>query len=172
MILSDLGISLAMLRGEIVINPLHFEQMNPNSYDVTLFSELKVINSNQALDSKKINSDNFSNISIQDDGFELKPGLLYLGSTIEYTESHKHVPQLIGKSTNARNGIKVEMAGLGDVGFCGQWTLEISVMAPIRVYAGMRIAQLVWHEVSGKPLQKYRGRYQNQRGPTIALLEK
>ena len=52
----------------------------------------------------------------------------YLGVTEEYTETHKHVPFLEGKSSIGRLGIDIHAtAGKGDVGFCNTWTLEISV---------------------------------------------
>ena len=46
--------------------------------------------------------------------------------TEEYTETHAHVPFLEGKSSTGRLGIDIHAtAGKGDVGFCGNWTLEI-----------------------------------------------
>ena len=74
----------------------------------------------------------------------------YLGVTLEYTESHKHVPFLEGKSSVGRLGIDIHAtAGKGDVGFCNHWTLEISVKQPIRVYAGMPVGQLIYFTTSG-----------------------
>jgi deoxycytidine triphosphate deaminase len=56
----------------------------------------------------------------------------YLGVTEEYTETHAHVPFLEGKSSTGRLGIDIHAtAGKGDVGFCGNWTLEISVKQPV-----------------------------------------
>jgi dCTP deaminase len=69
---------------------------------------------------------------------------------MEYTESHKHVPFLEGKSSVGRLGIDIHAtAGKGDVGFCNHWTLEISVKQPIRVYAGMPVGQLIYFTTSG-----------------------
>ena len=80
----------------------------------------------------------------------LKPGTTYLGTTIEYTETHCHVPFLEGKSSVGRLGIDIHAtAGKGDVGFCNHWTLEISVSQPVRVYAGMPIGQLIYFDVQG-----------------------
>jgi dCTP deaminase len=92
---------------------------------------------------------------------------LYLGVTQEYTETHQHVPFLEGKSSVGRLGIDIHAtAGKGDVGFCNHWTLEISVVHPVRVYAGMPIGQLIFFGVEGevlnpynrKPSAKYNGR--------------
>lgn len=95
-------------------------------------------------------------VEITDTGIILVPGILYLASTIEYTETHKYVPYLDGKSGVGRLGISVHAtAGRGDVGFCGHWTMEISVVEPVRVYAGMPIGQLTYHAVEGKVQRRY-----------------
>jgi dCTP deaminase len=36
------------------------------------------------------------------------------------------------------------------VGFCGHWTLEISVKQPVKVYKGMPIGQLIYFPVEGE----------------------
>jgi dCTP deaminase len=70
--------------------------------------------------------------------------------TNEYTETHKHVPFLEGKSSVGRLGIDIHAtAGKGDVGYCNTWTLEISCKQPVRIYAGMPIGQLIYFEVKG-----------------------
>jgi dCTP deaminase len=86
----------------------------------------------------------------------LVPGELYLGVTVEYTETHRHVPFLEGKSSGGRLGLSIHAtAGKGDVGFCGHWTLEITVARPLRVYARMPIGQLIYHTVSSQPIVSY-----------------
>ena len=87
----------------------------------------------------------------RDDGLILLPHRLYLGVTEEYTETHRHVPFLEGKSSIGRLGIDIHAtAGKGDVGFCNTWTLEISVKQPVRIYHGMPIGQLIYFEISGE----------------------
>ncbi len=88
---------------------------------------------------------------IPDDGFVLYPHVFYLGVTQEYTETHAHVPFLEGKSSTGRLGIDIHAtAGKGDVGFCGNWTPEISVKQPVKVYKGMPIGQLIYFPVEGE----------------------
>ena len=41
-------------------------------------------------------------------------------------------------------------AGKGDVGFCGHWTLEISVKQPVKVYKAMPVGQLIYFPVDGE----------------------
>ena len=79
------------------------------------------------------------------------PHIFYLGVTEEYTETHAHVPFLEGKSSTGRLGIDIHAtAGKGDVGFCGHWTLEISVKQPVKIYKGMPIGQLIYFPVEGE----------------------
>ncbi|MEZ5054169.1 MAG: hypothetical protein R2807_05290 [Chitinophagales bacterium] len=49
-----------------------------------------------------------------------------------------------------RLGIDIHAtAGKSDVGFCNHWTLEISCIQPIRIYAGMPVGQLIYFMVEG-----------------------
>jgi dCTP deaminase len=104
-------------------------------------------------------------MTIPETGFVLWPGVLYLGHTLEYTETHQTVPLIEGRSGVGRLGIIVHVtAGFGDIGFCGDWTLEITVDYPVRVYAGVQICQICYSEAVGNA-KPYRGQYQGQRGP-------
>ncbi len=114
-------------------------------------------------------------LSIPPAGLVLMPGLLYLGHTIERAGSTcRYAPVLEGRSTWARLGLQVHLtAGVGDVGYGsvagkGQWTLEITVMTPVRVRPGDPICQIMFHETEG-PEQLYAGRYAHQSGPTAAV---
>jgi dCTP deaminase len=74
----------------------------------------------------------------------------------------------------ARLGIESHIsAGFGDIGFVGNWTLEITVVHPIKIYPGMRIGQVYFHEVSQKhnlPQYRYKGKYKHQiTGPQESL---
>ncbi len=144
MILSDTDIKKSIERGEIVIDPFDKDCLGTNSYDVHLGSTLAVYEDN-ILDAKAHNK--IKHIEIPEEGIVLQPGVLYLGVTKEYTETHNSVPFLEGKSSVGRLGIDIHAtAGKGDVGFCNTWTLEISCVQPVRVYAGMPIGQLIyWH---------------------------
>ena len=102
----------------------------------------------RVLDAKKHN--HIEHFEIPAEGFVLQPNTLYLGVTLEYTETHAHVPFLEGKSSTGRLGIDIHAtAGKGDVGFCNTWTLEISSTQPVRIYAGMPIGQLIYFVVEG-----------------------
>ena len=85
---------------------------------------------------------------IPEEGYVLHPGVLYLARTMEHTETHKFVPMLEGRSSVGRLGISIHStAGFGDIGFCGYWTLEISCVQPVRIYAGVEICQIYYYTV-------------------------
>ncbi len=164
MILTDKNILAAIASGEILIDPFRPDCLGTNSYDVHLGRHLAVYQ-NRVLDARKHN--HVDHFEIPKEGYVLQPGTLYLGVTEEYTETHSTVPFLEGKSSVGRLGIDIHAtAGKGDVGFCNYWTLELSCVQPVRVYAGMPIGQLIYFKVEGeienfynrKASAKYTGR--------------
>ncbi|MDB5198843.1 MAG: dCTP deaminase [Chitinophagaceae bacterium] len=153
MILSDHRILEEIEKETIKIQPYNREFLGSNSYDVHLGKHLATYK-DKTLDAKKHNEIN--HFEIPEEGFVLQPGELYLGVTEEYTETHVHVPFLEGKSSTGRLGIDIHAtAGKGDVGFCGNWTLEISCKIPVRIYKGMPIGQLIYFPVDGEVEVKY-----------------
>lgn len=153
MILTDKQILACIEDGSIVIVPYDRECLGSNSYDVHLGKYLATYK-NSVLNAREHNE--VEHFEIPEDGYILHPDTLYLGVTEEYTETHKHVPFLEGKSSVGRLGIDIHAtAGKGDVGFSNTWTLEISVKQPVRIFAGMPIGQLIYFEVSGECLTPY-----------------
>ncbi len=164
MIFSDKKILEGIESGKIVIEPFDRKALGTNSYDVHLGKYLAVYK-DRVLDAKQHNQ--IEEIEIGPEGFVIQPGVLYLGVTEEYTETHNAVPFLEGKSSVGRLGIDIHAtAGKGDVGFCNTWTLEISCVMPVRIYAGMPVGQLIYFGVDGsienyynkKPNAKYNQR--------------
>ncbi len=153
MILSDKRILEEIEKKTIVIEPYDRAALGSNSYDVHLGPHLALYK-DEVLDAKAHNT--IEHFEIPDEGYVLQPDQFYLGVTLEYTETHAHVPFLEGKSSTGRLGIDIHAtAGKGDVGFCGNWTLEISVKKPVRVYKGMPIGQLIYFPVEGEILVPY-----------------
>src|SRR5690606_29612552 len=147
MILSDKRILEEIDKGTIVIEPFDRKCLGTNSYDVHLGKYLATYKDKE-LDAKKHNE--IEHFEIPEEGYVLQPGTLYLGVTLEYTETHGHVPFLEGKSSTGRLGIDIHAtAGNGDVGFCNIGKLENSVAHTVRVYAGMSIGQLIYFVVEG-----------------------
>lgn len=148
MILSDKEILKHIETGSIHISSFNRKNLGSNSYDIHLGRHLAVYRDG-ILDAKRHNQ--VRHFEIPEDGIILYPDRFYLGVTEEYTETHAHVPFLEGKSSTGRLGISIHAtAGKGDAGFCGYWTLEISVKIPVRVYAGMPIGQLIYFTVDGE----------------------
>ena len=100
------------------------------------------------LDMRKANR--VRRIAIPPDGLVLQPNQLYLGRTVERTETHNLVPMIEGRSSVGRLGLFVHVtAGFGDVGFCGYWTLEMFAVQPVRIYPGVPICQIFYHDIRG-----------------------
>ena len=117
---------------DIIIDPFNEKQVNPNSYNLKLHNELVVYDSD-ILDMKKDNTG--TKMIIPEEGLLLESNKLYLGRTVEYTETHNLIPMLEGRSSVGRLGLFVHVtAGFGDVGFKGYWTLEIFCVQPIKIY--------------------------------------
>jgi dCTP deaminase len=153
MILTDNQILNAIERGDIIITPFDRANLGTNSYDVHLASHLAVYE-DHILDARLHNK--IRHFEIGPEGHVIYPGELYLGVTIEYTETHCAVPFLEGKSSVGRLGIDIHAtAGKGDVGYCNTWTLEISCVKPVRIYAGMPIGQLIYFSVEGDIENRY-----------------
>lgn len=155
---------------EIKIDPYNEKQLNPNSYNLRLHNEL-LIYDEEILDMKKPNK--VKRIVIPEEGLVLEPGKLYLGRTLEYTETDKYVPMLEGRSSIGRLGLFIHVtAGFGDVGFKGYWTLEIFCVQPIRIYSGVELCQIYYHTVEGDYDKYTSGKYQNNEGVQPSLLYK
>jgi dCTP deaminase len=102
----------------------------------------------------------------------LKPGELYLAQTMEHTVTKNLVPVISGRSSIGRLGINVHAtAGFGDVGFSGYWTLELFVVRPVIVYAGMQIAQIYYHTIQGQ-VEEYKGKYMKNEGVQPSMIWK
>lgn len=158
------------LGNEIVIEPFHEKQLGPNSYNLCLHKDLLVYE-DAVLDMKK--KHHVKTITIPEEGIVLEPGQLYLGRTLEYTKTDNHVPMLEGRSSIGRLGLFVHItAGFGDVGFSGFWTLEISCVRPIRIYAGVEVCQIFYHTIEGAYDRYSSKKYQNNCGVQQSLLYK
>ena len=163
MILSGSEIIKRYRKGDIVIEPFYPDTVGANSYDLTLNDILYTYSINKI--NRDIKDINFlTRHVIGKEGFLLSPGKLYLGRTNEYTETRNLVPMIEGVSSVARHGMFIHVtAGFGDIGFCGNWTLEISVIEPLIIYPNMRIAQIYYHTVEGEIEKTYDGKYQGSR---------
>lgn len=162
------------LDDKIHISPFNADMVGPNSVDVHLWEKIIEV----------VENDNFETVDVDkpqrtvgvhrngDGSYILHPGRLYLGSTVEEIGSDHFVPMLEGRSSIGRMGLFVHItAGFGDIGFKKQWTLELTPVLPMRIYPGMRIAQVFFHQASSRT-KLYDGRYKDQSDPTPSLYSK
>lgn len=149
----------AVENGDIVIKPFNKDNVNPNSYNLTLADELLVYEED-VLDVKKKNKTRL--IKIPKEGYTLSPNMLYLARTIEYTENEVYIPQVIGRSSAGRIGLTVHLnAGSGAIGFKGCWILSMKCFVPTRIYPGMEVVQIYYYPLIGQKNIKYNGKYNN-----------
>ena len=143
---------------DIIIEPYNEKHLNPNSYNVTLDNELFVYDE-EIIDLKK--EYKTKKIIIPEEGLVLEPNKLYVGRTVEYTETYNLVPMIDGRSGLGRIGLFTNTsAGFGDVGYKGKWSLQLSCIHPIKIYPGIKIAQIYYQEITGD-VTEYNGKYQN-----------
>lgn len=160
-VLSSNDITLALARGDLLIQPFKPACVQPASYDLHLGRRFMRLDSNvTVIDMLSDNSGKFVT-SFIDDCLDVYPGDFILGETVEcITLSGKLNAQLAGVSSVARNGLIVQTAGYVDPGWHGMLTLELTnvTKAVTRLYPGQRIGQLVfsWLET---PAKLYNGKY-------------
>lgn len=109
-------------------------------------------------------------------GFFLRPGELYLAATNEFIGTKKYHMALHDKSSLMRIGVSTHgNSGFGDLGFFGNWTLEIQVVKETILFIGMTICQISFQEVSGEVDYLYSDRksskYHLQEGPTESRID-
>ena len=155
---------------DIEISPFTPENINPNSYNLTLHDEVMTYEE-VVLDMRKNNR--VRNLRIPESGLVLEPNRLYLGRTVEHTTTHNLVPMIEGRSSIGRLGLFVHVtAGFGDVGFRGYWTLEMFAVQPVRIYPGVKICQIFYHEIAGNIKEYVSDKYQDNAGIQPSMLFK
>jgi dCTP deaminase len=158
------------LGSDIKIDPFNEEHINPNSYNLCLHHELMTYEE-VVLDMRKANR--VRRLNIPEEGMVLTPNQLYLGRTVERTETHNLVPMIEGRSSVGRLGLFVHVtAGFGDVGFAGYWTLEMFAVQPVRIYPGVAICQIFYHEITGEIKEYQSDKYQDNQDIQPSLLFK
>jgi len=186
MILSDRDIRARLKQGDLKVGPLDDPelQIQPASIDLRLGNEFIVYRPAQVVcldprdpDSLRLASERI--VVPTDQAFILHPGEFGLGSTVEEVEIPIDLVATVdGRSSIGRMAVVVHAtAGFIDPGFRGQITLELSNIGPIpvRLYPGMRVAQIVLHQLSSaaeRPYGPERGSaYQGQTGPQLSRIK-
>lgn len=186
MILSDRHIRERLARGDLKIGPLEDPelQIQPASVDVRLGDEFIVYRPSQVACLDPRDPDTLSAAAerlkiAHAQSFILHPGEFGLGTTVEEVSIPDDLVATVdGRSSIGRLAVVVHAtAGFIDPGFSGQITLELSNIGPIpvRLWPGMRVAQIVLHELSSaaeRPYGPARGSaYHGQRGPQLSRIK-
>jgi dCTP deaminase len=138
MIVTRSRIERAVRESEIEIEPYSRENVAPNGYDFHLGRELVAF----PRDDPDAHGEE---LVIPEEGIVLEPGRFYLGVTLERTASRRYAQMLFGDRSVGSLGIWVQVsAPLGHVGSRIRWTLEIRVVQPVRVYAGMKFGRILF----------------------------
>jgi dCTP deaminase len=178
MILSDRTIRAELEAGNIVIDPLDEQCIQPSSVDLRLDRLFRVFlnHTMPVIDVKEDLEDLTRLVEIgEGEAFILHPGEFVLGSTYErVTLPDDLVGRIEGKSSLGRLGLLIHStAGFIDAGFSGYLTLELSNVAnlPITLYPGMKIGQVSFLRMTTPADVPYGSarvgsKYQGQRGPT------
>jgi len=177
-VLSDRSIREGLASGEIVIEPLLEDGIQPSSVDLRVDRFFRVFRNYTTpyIDPKRPQEDLTELVEVADgEAFVLHPGEFVLGSTLESVGlGAAVVARLEGKSSLGRLGLLIHStAGFVDSGFRGHLTLELSNVAnlPIAIYPGMKIGQISFLRMTTPADVPYgsdaaRSKYQGQRGPT------
>lgn len=175
--LSDKRIIEEMHHGNIVIEPFDERQLGTNSYDCRLGQWY--FRGDYSLRSMRIDNPEHMRKYWQGpiDATKPMPGgpeeddndLIFIlpGTTIlAHTEEtiggrNGYLAKMYCRSSIARSGLSVcRCAGVGDVGYIGRWTMEMSnhTQAMIALPVGYRICQLTFEYV-GETRKEYQGKY-------------
>lgn len=153
MILTGKKIKDELKKGKIIIFPFCEKDIQPNSYDFHLGSEIirykrGIINNEIKKKQQIIKID-------KKNGFKLIPGELYLGITKETIASDTYSQLLFGDNSIGSLGIWVHIsAPLAHVGSKIRWTLEIKTIKTVTVYPGMKFGKICFLKNDGK-INKY-----------------
>lgn len=185
MILSDQDITERLTNGDLAVEPIDDpdQQIQPASIDLRLGREFVVykLPHVSSIDTREDAAEQGYTDTVEieeDEPFILHPGEFVLGSTYEWVEIPDDlVARVEGRSSIGRLAVVVHAtAGFIDPGFAGRITLELSNLGRVAVqlYPGMRISQLVFHQMTSpaeRPYGPERGsKYYGQEGPVTSRI--
>ena len=178
--MSDRDIRASIEAGQIGLEPLAMDLLQPSSFDVRLDRFFRLFDNHKYayIDPREEMPELTRFVEVApDEAFILHPGEFVLGSTYEFVTLPDNIAaRLEGKSSLGRLGLLTHStAGFVDPGFKGHVTLELANVSnlPIKLWPGMKVGQLCFFQLSSAAetpygSAKYLNRYQGQRGPTAS----
>jgi dCTP deaminase len=160
-ILCDWQIRARCEGGGTMVMPFDDSLLNPASIDVRLGRHIMI---------EQASSTEMVMLDLKDcseaEPFLLRPSQFILAETVETFHLPDNIAaQFMLKSSRAREGLEHLMAGYCDPGWHGsKLTLELHnsrQLHPAPLWPGMKIGQMVFHQMSEPPLRSYAvtGRY-------------
>lgn len=164
MILSDGTLKKMMNSGELVVEPLAENGLQPASIDCRIGNHYLVVDDTHS--GILTFTEEIKYREIIGDSVVIAPHSFLLATTMEYIKLPTNVTAFVeGRSSIGRMGLFIQNAGWVDSGFEGQITLELynANSLPIRLDAGKRVCQLVFCQMDKPAERPYQGKYQGQR---------
>jgi dCTP deaminase len=163
MILSDRSLKSMIKSGELVVEPLRENSIQPASIDCHLGDHFLIVDDfnmgtirlDEEIRYREVTSESLT----------LPPHSFLLATTAEYVKMPADLTAFVeGRSSIGRMGLFIQNAGWVDPGFEGRITLELynANSLPIELRAGRRICQLVFCKMDQVAETPYRGKYQGQ----------
>lgn len=174
MILSGKTISEKLKAGELVVDPMTEEQVQPASIDLRLGAHFLVIDDHLSTKLSLTSEAAYREIDVGERGsIVIPPQSFLLATTKEYLEIPTSLTAFVeGRSSIGRLGLFIQNAGWVDPGFKGRITLELynANRLPIELEVNRRICQLVLAEVD-RDAEPYEGKYLNQSDATASRVQ-
>ncbi len=164
MILSDKTLNAMIKTGDLVVEPLTPESIQPASIDCRLGSHFLLV---ESFNMKAIDMD--SEVVYREyegETITIPPHTFLLATTVEWIKLPNDLTAFVeGRSSIGRLGLFIQNAGWVDPGFEGNITLELynANSLPITLNAGRRICQLVFCKMDQAAANPYAGKYQGQK---------
>lgn len=163
MILSDNTLKAMIKSGELIVDTIDEQSIQPASIDCRLGNHFLVVEDNQ-MESISLDSE-IKYREIENESITIPPHSFLLATTQEYIKLPNNLTAFVeGRSSIGRIGLFIQNAGWVDPGFEGRITLELfnASSLPIILQAGKRICQLVFCKMDKEADSPYQGKYQGQ----------
>lgn len=166
MILSDITIKKMLASGELSVEPLCDQAIQPASIDCRIGNHFLALDDTATTDGVITFNEQTKYREIVGDSIVLPPHSFILATTMEYIKLPDNFSAFVeGRSSIGRLGLFIQNAGWVDAGFEGAITLELynANSLPIKLEAGRRVCQLVLCKMDQPAEKPYRGKYQGQK---------
>ena len=167
MILSDGDIRQRLAQGDLVVDPIDEEQIQPASVDLRLSDHFLKVDENR-LEAIRLEEE-VAYEELHQERIVIPPHSFLLATSLERIRLPDDLTAFVeGRSSIGRIGLFIQNAGGVDPGFEGTLTLELynANRLPIRLQAGCRICQLVFARMAQAAERPYSGKYQGQHAAT------